>query len=100
MRNPILLVDRHRDMGIIAPFARSIDPPRNGPGAIVWQGDDNVEPVETVTVDKSTVACDGDGGATGHPRVFLNMGAKGEIDCPYCGRRYVLKDGAEAGGGH
>ena len=49
---------------------------------------------ETITVDSPVVACDGGGGALGHPRVYLNMGDKTEIDCPYCGRAYVLKDGA------
>ncbi len=52
-----------------------------------------MEPVETVTVDNRPVVCDG-GGALGHPRVFLNMGGDGAVDCPYCGRRYVLKAGA------
>jgi uncharacterized Zn-finger protein len=52
---------------------------------------------ETITVDSPVVACDG-GGALGHPRVYLNMGDKTEIDCPYCGRHYILKDGA--GHGH
>ena len=27
-----------------------------------------------------------------HPRVFLDMGAKGEVSCPYCGAKYVFKD--------
>ena len=58
------------------------------------------EPVETVTVDEATIACDGGGGPLGHPRVFLNLAAEGEIDCPYCGRRYSLKEGVEAGSGH
>jgi uncharacterized Zn-finger protein len=58
------------------------------------------EPVETVTVDEATIACDGGGGVLGHPRVFLNLAAEGEIDCPYCGRRYILKQGVQAGGGH
>jgi uncharacterized Zn-finger protein len=48
---------------------------------------------ETITVESPVVACDGGGGALGHPRVYLNMGDKTEIDCPYCGRAYVLKDG-------
>ena len=56
---------------------------------------------ETITVDSPVVACDGGGGALGHPRVYLNMGDKTEIDCPYCGRAYVLKDGAgHSHGGH
>jgi uncharacterized Zn-finger protein len=56
---------------------------------------------ETVTVDTSTVACDG-GTELGHPVVYLNLGAKGETECPYCGRRFVLAPGAGAavGGGH
>ena len=60
-----------------------------------------MEPVEIVETDNPKVACEGDGGALGHPRVFLNMGDKSEIDCPYCGRRFVLKAGAKAAaGGH
>lgn len=27
-----------------------------------------------------------------HPRVFLPIEGKGEVLCPYCGTRYVLKD--------
>ncbi|MFN4163414.1 MAG: zinc-finger domain-containing protein [Ferrovibrio sp.] len=53
-------------------------------------------PVETIEVDSPVVACDGGGGALGHPRVYLNMGEKHEIDCPYCGRLYLLKEGAHA----
>ncbi len=49
---------------------------------------------ETQIVTKWKVACDGGEGALGHPRVYLNMGDKTEIDCPYCGRHYILKDGA------
>ncbi len=54
-----------------------------------------MQPVETVRVEVRTVACDG-GGASGHPRVFLNIGAEGAVDCPYCGRRYLLGEAAEA----
>lgn len=59
-----------------------------------------MEPVETVEAESPQVACDGGGGALGHPRVFLNMGEKKEIDCPYCGRRFVLKKGAKAAAAH
>lgn len=59
-----------------------------------------MQPPETITVDKPIVACDGGKGALGHPRVFLNMEGKGQIDCPYCGRRYVLRQGAAAASGH
>lgn len=58
-----------------------------------------MEPIETETVTKTRVACDGsgsDGLSGGHPRVYLNLGAEGRVDCPYCGKRYVLQEGAAA----
>ncbi len=27
-----------------------------------------------------------------HPRVFLPIEVKGEVDCPYCGAKYTLAD--------
>ena len=62
---------------------------------------------ETVEVEKAEVRCDGGsngisrdsfGGRDplGHPTVFLNMGTKGWVECPYCDRKFVLKDGAPA----
>ncbi len=58
-----------------------------------------IEAPETVEVESTTVACDG-GGALGHPRVYLNMGERGWVECPYCDRRFVLKAGARADAGH
>ena len=57
-----------------------------------------MEPTEIIRVDEVKVACDGGIGPLGHPRVFLNMEGKGRIDCPYCGLRFELKEGAAAGG--
>ena len=51
---------------------------------------------ETITVDTLTVACEGNGGTLGHPRVYLSLEGKGEVECPYCDRRYVLKMAAGA----
>jgi len=59
-----------------------------------------MKPPETMETDTPEVACDGGDGALGHPRVFLNMGDRREIDCPYCGRRFVLKEGATARAAH
>ncbi|MCR9214961.1 MAG: zinc-finger domain-containing protein [Proteobacteria bacterium] len=59
-----------------------------------------MQAIETIEVEKSKIACDGGKGALGHPRVFLNMGDKGQVECPYCGRVYVLKPGAKPGGDH
>jgi uncharacterized Zn-finger protein len=52
------------------------------------------EPAETIEVEDKVVACDGPAGPSGHPRVYLNMGTKDQVDCPYCGRRFRLKAGA------
>ena len=54
------------------------------------------QPVETVEVSSANVACDGGPGALGHPKVYLNLAKDGRIDCPYCGKHFVLKAGAKA----
>jgi uncharacterized Zn-finger protein len=59
-----------------------------------------IDPPEIVETDSRVVACDGGDGALGHPRVFLNIGAEGFIDCPYCDKRFKLKSGAGGGSGH
>jgi uncharacterized Zn-finger protein len=51
---------------------------------------------EIIEVDDTRIACDGGDGALGHPRVFLEMGDKNFVECPYCDRRFVLREGAEA----
>ena len=55
-----------------------------------------MEPPEILTVYSEVVSCDGGGGALGHPRVWLNMEGQGQIDCPYCGRRFILAEEQEA----
>ncbi len=59
-----------------------------------------MQPPEIIEVDSREIACDGGAGALGHPRVFLNMGDKNQIDCPYCGRQFVLSADAPASAGH
>jgi len=53
-----------------------------------------VDAPEIVETDNTRVACDGGGGALGHPRVFLEMGDENSVECPYCDKRFVLKAGA------
>ena len=63
----------------------------------------NTNPVlsdETFTVTDATVACDGGGGALGHPAVYLKIGPSREIVCPYCSRHYVLAEGATPASDH
>ncbi|HZZ87937.1 MAG TPA: zinc-finger domain-containing protein [Caulobacteraceae bacterium] len=50
---------------------------------------------ELVMVRSKRVACDGVGGALGHPRVWLEMGEADFVECGYCDRRFVLAPGAE-----
>jgi uncharacterized Zn-finger protein len=47
------------------------------------------EEIERFYVDSKTAACDGGGGALGHPRVFLAIEETGQVECPYCSRRFV-----------
>jgi uncharacterized Zn-finger protein len=52
---------------------------------------------EVIEVTRSRIACDGGGGALGHPRVWLQIDPKTRfVECGYCDRRYVLKAGVEA----
>jgi len=58
------------------------------------------EPLETIMVKTDTLYCDGGASESisaplGHPRVFLTMTAQGSVDCPYCGRHFVLATGAK-----
>lgn len=46
-------------------------------------------PPETVIVRSHRIACEGVGGALGHPRVWLETGEAGFVDCSYCDRRFV-----------
>ena len=42
------------------------------------------------TVTQSRFACDGGGGALGHPKIYLDLSRSGRVDCPYCGRRFAF----------
>lgn len=51
---------------------------------------------EVIEVDQEVVACDGGGGALGHPLVYLNLKGRPFVECGYCDRRFVMKPGARA----
>lgn len=51
---------------------------------------DTPPPPEVIVVRTRRVACDGVGGALGHPRVWLEMGEADFVECGYCDRRFVL----------
>lgn len=53
---------------------------------------------EVIEVSTPQVACDGGGGALGHPRVYLhiNPDQNDSVTCGYCSRTYVYKPRASA----
>jgi uncharacterized Zn-finger protein len=56
----------------------------------------SIETPETIVVTTTRIACDGGGGALGHPKVYLQIGDEGFVECGYCDRRFVLaKEAAE-----
>ena len=50
-----------------------------------------MEPPEVIEIDDDVVGCDGGDEPSGHPKVYLNLEGKREVDCPYCGRRFVRR---------
>jgi len=48
-----------------------------------------MQPFETIYVSENVVACNGGGGALGHPLVYLNLSAEGKVECPYCSRLFI-----------
>ena len=56
-------------------------------------------PFEIISVDQHDVACDGGGGALGHPKVFLHIDKDThQVMCPYCSRLYIYKTAHRAAG--
>lgn len=55
-------------------------------------------PAEMIEIDDDTetVGCDGGGGALGHPMVYYNFGTLTQLDCGYCGRRFVKRGAGTA----
>lgn len=51
-----------------------------------------IPPPEVIYVDGHKVACNGGGGALGHPLVYIELGEDGEAECGYCDRKFVHKD--------
>ena len=42
-----------------------------------------------IVTNQLRVACNGGGGALGHPNIFLTLGSDGKVTCPYCSREFV-----------
>ena len=50
-------------------------------------------PPEIIEVDpeEETVACDGGGGALGHPLVYYTFGNADSVVCGYCDRQFIKR---------
>lgn len=47
---------------------------------------------ETIQTTKKQVSCSGKEAPFDHPTIYLEIDEeKGEIECPYCSRKFVLK---------
>ena len=51
-------------------------------------------PRSIVVVAHKKVACDGGGGALGHPKVWYDMSEEDYVECKYCDRVFALKGGS------
>lgn len=49
---------------------------------------------EVVVVATKKIACDGVGGALGHPKVWYDMSEQDYVECKYCDRVFALKGGS------
>jgi uncharacterized Zn-finger protein len=84
-------------MGIIAAHEGQLARPTQLPNRACPEGFEMpAQPVDTVEVTTTRVACDGGAGPSNHPKVYLTLSKEGQIECPYCGKRFVLKAGAKA----
>jgi len=50
-----------------------------------------MKPVEVVFVTEKKVNCKGTKDSSTHPLVYLNMGDKDHVICPYCSKYFTLK---------
>ncbi len=49
-------------------------------------------PDNAIIITKRRIACDGGGGALGHPKIWLDMGVGTEVVCKYCDQIFRLDD--------
>jgi uncharacterized Zn-finger protein len=46
---------------------------------------------QTQMVTTKKVACNGDALNSHHPLIYLNLGEKNSVVCPYCGKHFILQ---------
>jgi len=55
---------------------------------------------DVIIVTTRRVACDGGGGALGHPKTYLDMGQDNQVRCKYCDRIFAVANDAVDNGHH
>jgi len=55
---------------------------------------------DVVMVSQTRIACDGGGGALGHPKTYLDMGSDTQVRCKYCDKVFKLDPNAKQSGHH
>jgi len=53
---------------------------------------------DQIIVTAKRIACDGGGGALGHPKVWMDMGQSTQVTCKYCDRVFILDANAKPNG--
>ncbi len=53
-----------------------------------------------ITSPTKTVNCDGGKGAAGHPRIYMTIGSRGWVECPYCSKRFEWDSAANVTADH
>ena len=43
-------------------------------------------------VNTKSISCDGGGGASGHPNVYLYINDNNEVTCPYCSQKFIFNN--------
>lgn len=46
---------------------------------------------QTQTVTTKKVSCNGDALNSHHPLVYLHLGDKNSVSCPYCGKHFIFQ---------
>eukprot|EP01137_Pigoraptor_chileana_P009483 Opistho-2@57838 len=53
---------------------------------------DMINAIPPKKVHSRVIACDGGGGALGHPKIYINLDQPGPKACGYCGLRFEKDD--------
>ena len=78
-----------------SPPGKTSPPPASAPASPVHSSQRRfMGNPDVVVVTSRKVACDGVGGALGHPRVWYDMSEDDHVACKYCDRVFALKGGS------